>query len=216
MGTGAVKSKELSAARHRAQGDPLRLLGAPPAHRDAGEDAGRHEGDVREAAHRARWKSTRSSSRRFKEQGAGAAEVRSGVHHRSHRHRDAGRRWLSQGRDHAQGRDGGRFRWQTAWRSSARSTPTSPSTCPRRWSQKFPNGSTAAGAAVDSGYVQRKGDRLVCKIEFKNGALTMNGKPQAIPGLGGPPAESTREAIRPHGVEFAPSQWHHSRTYPSS
>jgi len=63
--------------------------------------------------------------------------------------------------------------------------------------QKFPNGSTAAGAAVDSGYVQRKGDRLVCKILFANGTLTVNGKPQAIPGLGGPPAESTGEAIRP-------------------
>ena len=63
--------------------------------------------------------------------------------------------------------------------------------------QKFPNGSTAAGAAVDSGYVQRKGDRLICKILFANGALTINGKPQAIPGLGGPPAESTGEAIRP-------------------
>lgn len=63
--------------------------------------------------------------------------------------------------------------------------------------QKFPNGSMGAGAAVDSGYVQRKGDRLVCKILFANGALTINGKPQAIPGLGGPPAESTGEAIRP-------------------
>jgi len=63
--------------------------------------------------------------------------------------------------------------------------------------QKFPNGSTAAGAAVDSGYVQRKGDRLICKILFVDGALTVNGKPQAIPGLGGPPAESTGEAIRP-------------------
>jgi hypothetical protein len=62
--------------------------------------------------------------------------------------------------------------------------------------QKFPNGSMAAGAAVDSGYVQRKGDRLVCKILFANGALTINGKPQAIPGLGGPPAASTGEAIR--------------------
>jgi uncharacterized protein YdgA (DUF945 family) len=63
--------------------------------------------------------------------------------------------------------------------------------------QKFPNGSTAAGAAVDSGYAQRKGDRLICKILFVNGALTVNGKPQAIPGLGGPPAESAGEAVRP-------------------
>jgi uncharacterized protein YdgA (DUF945 family) len=53
--------------------------------------------------------------------------------------------------------------------------------------QKFPNGSTGAGAAVDAGYAERKGDRLVCKIVFANGELTVNGKPQAIPGLGGPP-----------------------------
>lgn len=63
--------------------------------------------------------------------------------------------------------------------------------------QKFPNGSIAAGGAVDSGYAERKGDRLICKIVFANGALTINGKPQAIPGLGGPPAESTGEAIAP-------------------
>jgi len=54
--------------------------------------------------------------------------------------------------------------------------------------QKFPNGSTMAGAAVDSGYVKREKDRLICKIVFAKGALTVNGKPQAIPGLGGPPA----------------------------
>ena len=53
--------------------------------------------------------------------------------------------------------------------------------------QKFPNGSTGAGAAVDSGYVKREGDRLICKIVFSKGNLTVNGKPQAIPGLGGPP-----------------------------
>jgi uncharacterized protein YdgA (DUF945 family) len=53
--------------------------------------------------------------------------------------------------------------------------------------QKFPNGSTGAGAAVDAGYAERKGDRLVCKILFTGGQLTVNGKPQAIPGLGGPP-----------------------------
>jgi uncharacterized protein YdgA (DUF945 family) len=63
--------------------------------------------------------------------------------------------------------------------------------------QKFPNGSTAAGAAVDSGYAQRKGDRLICRIVFADGALTVNGKPQAIPGLGGPPAASTGESTRP-------------------
>jgi uncharacterized protein YdgA (DUF945 family) len=64
--------------------------------------------------------------------------------------------------------------------------------------QKFPNGSTAAGAGVDSGYVKREGDRLICKILFADGKLTVNGKPQAIPGLGGPPAgDSTAEAPPP-------------------
>ncbi|HEV7609551.1 MAG TPA: YdgA family protein [Steroidobacteraceae bacterium] len=57
--------------------------------------------------------------------------------------------------------------------------------------QKFPNGSTAAGAGVDSGYVKREGDRLICKILFVDGKLTVNGKPQAIPGLGGPPPQNS-------------------------
>jgi uncharacterized protein YdgA (DUF945 family) len=52
--------------------------------------------------------------------------------------------------------------------------------------QKFPNGSTGAGAAVDSGYAKREGDRLICKLVFADGQLTVNGKPQAIPGLAGP------------------------------
>jgi uncharacterized protein YdgA (DUF945 family) len=53
--------------------------------------------------------------------------------------------------------------------------------------EKFPNGATMAGAAVDSGYAKRDGDKLVCHITFKAGELLVNGKPQAIPGLGGPP-----------------------------
>jgi uncharacterized protein YdgA (DUF945 family) len=48
-------------------------------------------------------------------------------------------------------------------------------------------GAIAVGAAVDSGYVEKKGEKLICKILFKKGELTINGKPQAIPGLGGPP-----------------------------
>ena len=63
--------------------------------------------------------------------------------------------------------------------------------------QKFPNGSTAAGAMVDQGYAQRKGDRLVCKILFTDGELTVNGKPQAIPGLGGPPPSEGAEVSPP-------------------
>ena len=70
------------------------------------------------------------------------------------------------------------------------------------WTQKLHDDWAAAygivaGAMVDAGYAKRNGDRLVCKILFSRGQLTVNGKPQAIPGLGGPPAESTGEAIRP-------------------
>jgi uncharacterized protein YdgA (DUF945 family) len=54
--------------------------------------------------------------------------------------------------------------------------------------EKFPNGATASGAAVDGGYFKREGDRLVCKVLFIDGKLTINGKEQAIPGLGGAPA----------------------------
>lgn len=53
--------------------------------------------------------------------------------------------------------------------------------------EKFPNGATMAGAAVDGGYAKRDGEKLVCHITFKAGELLINGKPQAIPGLGGPP-----------------------------
>ena len=63
--------------------------------------------------------------------------------------------------------------------------------------QKFPNGSTAAGGAVDSGYAKREGDRLICKIVFADGKLTVNGKPQAIPGLGGPPPGAAGEGPPP-------------------
>ncbi len=82
--------------------------------------------------------------------------------------------------------------------------------------QKFPNGSTAAGAAVDSGYVKREGDRLICKIVFAKGELTVNGKPQAIPGLGGPPPGRDGGSSARAGVESALLTWHHSRTSPSS
>jgi uncharacterized protein YdgA (DUF945 family) len=63
--------------------------------------------------------------------------------------------------------------------------------------QKFPNGSTGAGALVDAGYAKREGDRLICKILFAKGELTVNGKPQAIPGLGGPPPGAMEEAPPP-------------------
>jgi len=63
--------------------------------------------------------------------------------------------------------------------------------------QKFPNGSTGAGAMVDAGYAKREGGRLICKLVFAKGQLTVNGKPQAIPGLGGPPPGAGEEAPPP-------------------
>ena len=63
--------------------------------------------------------------------------------------------------------------------------------------QKFPNGSTGAGALVDAGYAKREGDRLVCKLVFANGQLTVNGKPQAIPGLGGPASSEGEMSMPP-------------------
>jgi uncharacterized protein YdgA (DUF945 family) len=53
--------------------------------------------------------------------------------------------------------------------------------------EKIPNGATGAGLAVDQGFAKRDGDKLVSRIEFKNGELQVNGKPLPIPGLGGPP-----------------------------
>ncbi len=53
--------------------------------------------------------------------------------------------------------------------------------------EKIPSGATSAGAAIDAGYAQRDGDKLVSHIEFKRGELKVNGKAQGIPGLGGPP-----------------------------
>jgi uncharacterized protein YdgA (DUF945 family) len=63
--------------------------------------------------------------------------------------------------------------------------------------QKFPNGSTAAGGGIDAGYLKREGDRLICKIIFADGKLTVNGKPQAIPGLGGPPPSNSSPEAPP-------------------
>jgi uncharacterized protein YdgA (DUF945 family) len=59
--------------------------------------------------------------------------------------------------------------------------------------EKLPNGATMAGGAVDAGYAKRDGDKLVCHITFKAGELLINGKPQAIPGLGGPPPAAMEE-----------------------
>lgn len=54
--------------------------------------------------------------------------------------------------------------------------------------EAIPNGNTGAGLAVDQGFAKREGEKLVSRIEFKNSELTINGKPQPIPGLGEQPA----------------------------
>jgi uncharacterized protein YdgA (DUF945 family) len=71
--------------------------------------------------------------------------------------------------------------------------------------EKFPNGATMAGAAVDGGYAKREGDKLVCRITFKQGQLTVNGKPQAIPGLGGPPPGAMEQEMPADG-EMPPEE----------
>ena len=65
--------------------------------------------------------------------------------------------------------------------------------------EKLPNGATAAGAAVDSGYAKKENGKLICRIVFKQGELTVNGKPQAIPGLGGPPPGAMEEGAMEEG-----------------
>jgi len=56
----------------------------------------------------------------------------------------------------------------------------------QKLAEKIPNGATAVGGAIDQGYAKREGDRIVSRIEFKNGKLKINGKEQGIPGLGPP------------------------------
>ena len=71
--------------------------------------------------------------------------------------------------------------------------------------EKIPSGATTAGAAVDSGYATRAGEKLVSHIEFKAGQLTVNGKVQGIPGIGGPPGAA--EGMPPEGeVPPAPQE----------
>lgn len=61
---------------------------------------------------------------------------------------------------------------------------------PQKLVEKFPNGATGAGLAMDQGFVRRDGEKLVSHIEFKNQELKINGKSQPIPGFGqGPPPD---------------------------
>jgi uncharacterized protein YdgA (DUF945 family) len=67
----------------------------------------------------------------------------------------------------------------------------------RKVVEKFPGGATSVGEMIDNGYVVREGDKLLSKIEYRRGALTINGKPQGIPGLGPPPGAPAPEGMPP-------------------
>jgi uncharacterized protein YdgA (DUF945 family) len=56
--------------------------------------------------------------------------------------------------------------------------------------QNVPNGNMIMGMGVDQGYVKREGGKITSRIQFSNGALTVNGKsPQVPPMFGGQPAQ---------------------------
>jgi uncharacterized protein YdgA (DUF945 family) len=80
--------------------------------------------------------------------------------------------------------------------------------CAQKLIEKFPNGATGAGVAVDQGFAKRDGDKLVSHIEFKKSELKVNGKAQPIPGFGGPPegemGEMEEGEMPPDGMEAEP------------
>ena len=51
------------------------------------------------------------------------------------------------------------------------------------------HGRDAMMSAVDGGYAQLEGDKVVSRVEFHGGELKINGKIQGIPGLGAPPSD---------------------------
>jgi uncharacterized protein YdgA (DUF945 family) len=59
--------------------------------------------------------------------------------------------------------------------------------------EKMPGAGQGVEGAIAAGYAKRDGDKIVCHITFKGGELLINGKPQAIPGLGGPPGGMPEE-----------------------
>lgn len=53
--------------------------------------------------------------------------------------------------------------------------------------EKFPGGATALGLALDQGMAVREGKKLVSRIQFKGGELSINGKSRQVPGMRPPP-----------------------------
>jgi uncharacterized protein YdgA (DUF945 family) len=60
---------------------------------------------------------------------------------------------------------------------------------PQKVIESLSGGRAAMMGAVDGGYAQLEGDKVVSRIEFHGGELKINGKIQGIPGLGAPPAD---------------------------
>jgi hypothetical protein len=57
---------------------------------------------------------------------------------------------------------------------------------PQKVVERLDGGGVAMMGAVDGGYAELKGDRVVSHLEFHAGELRINGKVQGIPGLGAP------------------------------
>ena len=57
---------------------------------------------------------------------------------------------------------------------------------PRKLVDKIEGGAAALAGALQAGYVEAQGDKLVSRVEFHDGELQINGNIQDIPGLGAP------------------------------
>jgi len=60
---------------------------------------------------------------------------------------------------------------------------------PQKVLESLGGGREAMMGAVDGGYAQLEGDKVVSHVEFHGGELKINGKVQGIPGLGAPPSD---------------------------
>jgi uncharacterized protein YdgA (DUF945 family) len=59
---------------------------------------------------------------------------------------------------------------------------------PQALFENIPNGTTVMGMGIDQGYIKRESGKITSHIQFRKGALTINGKSPSVPPLlGGPP-----------------------------
>jgi len=63
---------------------------------------------------------------------------------------------------------------------------------PQKVIESLSGGRDAMTGAVDGGYAELEGDKVVSHVEFHAGELKINGKVQGIPGLGGTPSDESR------------------------